>query len=245
MDSLPHRGFYKDIELSQQTGGIAPTVPWIGETAQAQDRVSVCCTVELPVIPFRIEKIYTLREGSATLEITESVRFKGDAPVSFTWTQHALFGGDFIDEHTRIEIPAQRVFDAWAQMRNLAECPEAFVYPIEQIPLRGTMRDLRHPLPPEYNGNEFLVFMDLNQGMAALTNPDLGLKVRLHYDVQRFPYLRSLYQSDADGIIIGLEPGNDRFSGFAHSYKYGTYTTMYPGETIDTWFKLEYVPESV
>jgi hypothetical protein len=242
MDVLPHLGDYKDIQFTEASGGIATTLPWNCEIIQDKDVVIARCTVDLPEFPVRIDKTYTLRDGSGALETGEKLTHTGDAPVRFTWVQHAMFSGNFVDEHTIVSLPAEKVFNAWEHMRNPREDPEKFVYPVEAIcfSCRGAPFDLRHPLPRYYDGWEFLVFIDVREGLASLTNPDSGLTVSLSWDLKRFPYLRSLYHSGRHGVTVGLEPGDDRYASFDHSLKYGTYTTMRPGDTCDTWLKLEY-----
>jgi hypothetical protein len=242
MDVLPHLGDYKDIKFTEETGGIATTLPWDCEVARESDRVSAHCSVELPLLPIRVDKSFTIREGSAALEIKERLSMGGDAPARFTWVQHAMFAGDFMDEQTIIKLPTDTVFNAWEHMRNPEQEPNTFLYPVNAISFscRGKPFDLHHPLPRSYDGWEFLVFMNTREGLTSLTNPSMGLTVKLYWDLDRFPYLRSLYHSGRHGTTVGLEPGDDRFAGFDHSLKYGTYTTMSPGDVCDTWFKLEY-----
>ena len=245
MTVLPHRARYKDIELTQETGGIGATVPWEYIVVENSDvTVSVKFCTDLPVIPMRIEKVFTLADGSASLTIDETVNFHGDEPVEFTWTEHAMFGGDFVDEDTVVCLPSERAFDAWAHMAAPDKPLDSFINPASAFPLKGgaknsTLFDLRRPLPTSYNGSEFIVFDKLKEGRAGLHNAKSGLSISLSWDKALFPYMRSLYQS-GDSIIIGLEPGDDMFSGFEHSLKRGTYTKLLPGENITTSFCLAY-----
>jgi hypothetical protein len=243
MDVLPHLGEYKDVVISESNGGVATTLPWDCEIIQGNDSASVRCTVELPLLPLTVDKTFTIRRGGAALEIGERLTMGGDAPARFTWVQHAMFSGNFVNESTIVHLPTDKVFNAWEHMRNPGGGePCDFVYPVDAVYFsrRGRPFDLRRPLPQSYDGWEFVVFPELREGRVSLSNPEANLAVELTWDLKRFPYLRSLYHSGRHGVTVGLEPGDDFFAGFDHSLKYGTYTTMKPGEVSDTWVKLEY-----
>lgn len=236
MDALPHRGRYKDMELTQETGGIAATLPW--EYKISGDELN--CQVLLPEFPLLVEKTFTLLENR--LLIREHVTNRGDEPMAFTWTQHALFGGDLVDDATRVTVPAACAFDAWAHMADPDRGVEPHCYPIKEARLKHGVADLTRPLPPDYPSNEFVVFRGLAEGWAALTNTASHLSITIRWDLGRFPYLRALFQTEGK-YIIGLEPGDDSFSDFEYSQRYGTFTAMEPGEIIDTCFSLEYSAE--
>ena len=238
MDALPHRGLYKGIELTQETGGLAATVPWSCEVVRdAPDEASVRCSVDLPIFPMHVEKTFTLREGSTVLTVGERVTFNGDEDVRFTWTQHALFGGGFVDESTVVDVPSDRLFKAWAHMADPGKPVPGCEDPVSAVALGRGVFDFRRPLPPDYAGSEFVVFNHLTDGAAALRSKSRNLTLRFGWELSRFPFLRSLYLSNG-GCVVGLEPGDDLFSGFEHSLRYGTCTTMHSGETIATSFTL-------
>jgi hypothetical protein len=242
MDVLPHLGEYKDVKIAEENGGVATTLPWKCEVINEKDQAGVKCTVDMPLLPLHVEKCFSITEDSGKLLINEKLFMGGDAPARFTWVQHAMFNGDFVNEETVITLPAEKVFNAWEHARNPLEDPDKFVYPVDAIVLsgRGNPFDLHHPLPRYYDGWEFLVFLDIKEGVVSLYNPSQDLGVKLTWDLKRFPYLRSLYHSGRHGTTVGLEPGEDRFAGFEHSLKYGTFTTMNPGDVCDTWVAVEY-----
>ncbi len=243
MTVLPHRAKYKGIELEQGNGGIAATVPWEYAIALKEEKaVSVRFFVNLPLIPMRAEKTFTLRDSSGELIIDESVTFNGDGPILFTWTEHAVFGGNFVDENTVISPPSGKAFDAWAHMEAPENELSYFEHSIEAFPFKSGPYTLSCPLPKNYGGMEFVVFRNLSDGRASLYNPKIGLSLTLAWDKHRFPYMRSLYRSDG-ACVVGLEPGDDMFSGFEHSLKHETYTKMHPGEKISTSFSLKYKPD--
>jgi galactose mutarotase-like enzyme len=234
VDALPHRGSYKDVELSQDNGGIAATLPWHYEVVKNDKKViSIRLWVDLPVFPMHLEKTFTLYDNSSSLYIDETVTNQGDAPMSFTWTQHALF--NFLSDATTLEVDSDIVFKAWEHMADPGGPLEAYETNMREAELSQGMYDLRHPIKSDRS--EFVVFNHLGKGEAALMDKDLQLAVRLNWDIVQFPYLRSLYQ----GSIIGLEPGNDMFSGFEHSLKYGTYKILQANEQTETSFILSFI----
>lgn len=239
MEALPHRGLYRDIELTQETGGTAATLPWDYSVEQGDDELRLRCHVLLPMFPLEIIKVFALCDKESGLRISERVTHRGDMPMRFTWTQHAMFGGDFVDGQTRVLVPARYVFDAWAYAANPERGIDAFRFPVQAASLRQGIVDLTRPLPIDYPGNEFVVFQGLEEGIAILQNPNKKLSITLKWDLARFSYLRSLFQSRG-GYIIGLEPGDDCFSGLKDSLANKTFTEMKPGATIETWFSLEY-----
>jgi hypothetical protein len=242
MDVLPHLGEYRGIEFTEDTGGIATTLPWAWEPLREEGGMNIRCTVELPLLPLRVEKTFGLKDGGSALDIRERLTLKGEWGARFTWVQHAMFAGDFVTGDTVIELPAPTVFNAWEQQRNPGTDPDTFLYPVDRVPLspRGKPFDLRRPLPPYYDGWEFLVFTGITNPLATLRRDDLGLSLDLRWDLNCFPYLRSLYHTHRHGITVGLEPGDSRYALWRDSLAHGTYTAMEAGETRETWVSLEY-----
>jgi hypothetical protein len=242
MDVLPHLGEYRGVELTEDTGGIAATLPWAWKPLGEKEGPGIRCTVELPVVPLGVEKTFRLIDGGSALEMRERLTLRGEAPARFTWVQHVMFAGDFVTGDTVIELPTDTVFNAWEQQRNPGMDPNAFLYPVDRIPFspRGRPFDLRRPLPPYYDGWEFLVFTGIAAPLAALRRDDLGLALDLRWDLDCFPYLRALDPTHRHGITVGLEPGDSRYALWRDSLAHGTYTAMEPGETRETWVTLEY-----
>jgi hypothetical protein len=241
-EALPHRGIYKSSILEQENGGIAATIPWEYEIVKDSDEyVELKAWVETPIFPLYIEKTYILsQEDPYTLKISEMVTNNGDMDMRFTWTQHALFGGEFLRGDVTIDVASDRIFKAWEHRGNpkkqLSEY-EDFVYAAN---MQQGRFDLRNPLPKGCKEYEFMVYNNLKEGRASIINHLFGLSVTLKWDLKYLPYMRSLYQHTDDVVIIGLEPSDDMFSGLEHSIKYGTYTRLSPKETIKTDFLLSY-----
>ena len=245
-DVLPHRGEYENIVLEQDNGGIAATIPYKCEIlSDTKDFVSIKLSAELPVFPMLVEKIFQISESEPTkLFISENVKNIGNDKMNFTWTQHALFGGDFIDadnENTEIITTSNRVFKAWEHMENPNNPLEKFEDEIHNVNLRQGTFDLRKPLPRGCSEYEFVVYNHLQKGEAILLNKKNNLQVKMNWDLNEFPYLRALYQNTGRENVVGLEPSNDLFSGWEHSKNHKTFTTLNKNESICTNFQLEYL----
>jgi hypothetical protein len=245
IDHMPHKARYKDTELDNSTMGIAATLPWKAEIRRNSfDSVELNCAVDLPLIPFHLEKSFILADNSALLLIKKKFVFDGNAPVLFTVTEHALFGGGLLDDGIYVDVPAEKAFNAWGHSRDTPPGdPAQYEYPMEAMKFKTGLHNLHKPLPAGYpRGGEFVVFLNNKEGKAGLQNPAKGISLYLHYDPTLFPYLRSWYKTDSEGTVVGLEPANDRFSGNGHTWHYGTYDKIESGESRETVFKLEYIP---
>jgi hypothetical protein len=242
MDVLPHLGEYRGIEFTEDTGGIAATLPWDWEPLAGEGGAGIRCVVELPLLPLRIEKTFSIAKEGRALDMRERLTLTGNADARFTWVQHLMFAGDFVNDTTVIDLPTGTVFNAWEQQRNPGVDPDTFLYPLDKVRFshRGGPFDLRRPLPPYYDGWEFLVFTGIQDPRAALRRDDLGLSLNLRWDLDCFPYLRSLYHTHRRGVTLGLEPGDSRYALWRDSLARGTYTAMKAGETRETWVSLEY-----
>jgi hypothetical protein len=242
MEALPHRGSYQGFVLEQDNGGIAATLPWEYMILKvSKDEAAVKVWVDLPIFPLRIEKIYKLTEREPeVLAIAETVVNIGSEQMDFTWTQHALFGGEFLDGDVKVAVPSNSVFKAWEHIDCPGKALSAYEEAVAAVHLRQGCFDLRRALPKGCGDYEFVVYNSLEAGCAALINEQMGLAVELHFELEHFPYLRALYQHTEAGNVIGMEPSDDLFSGWEYSKKHGTYTSLAKGECINTKFSLAY-----
>lgn len=244
MDAVPHRGLYNGIEITQDNGGISATLPWSYKVIlDTKFVVKLMCFVDLPVVPLHLEKIYTVRRGSPSLFIEEKISNNSKYEAQFTWTQHALFGGNFLDENVKVIVPTKTVFQPNMYAKNhdvYRNDLSFFEEPVSRVTSNsGNVYDFNKPLPKDIMDSAFFVFNNLKKGEVEMYNEKLDLSVCINWDLNVFPYLRSLYKSDGN-VIVGLEPGNDLFSDFNFSLKHGTFMTMKPGEVVDTWIELKY-----
>jgi len=244
MDAVPHRGVCNGIELTQDNGGISATLPWAYEVmTDSEFVVKLRCFVDLPMVLMHLEKTFTIRKGSPSLFIEESIINNSKFEAQFTWTQHALFSGDFVDENVSVIVPTKTVFqpNMYAKNHEMTGTDlTLYEEPVNRVTCNsGKVYDFNKPLPKDAMDSVFVTFNHLKKGEVEMYNKKLDLSVCLNWDLNVFPYLRSLYKSDGS-TIVGLEPGNDLFSDFNFSLKHGTFMTMKPGEAIETWMELKF-----
>ncbi len=238
MDVLPHRAVYRDIEVAQETSGIAATLPWNHEVAEdSPRRAAVRLSVRLPVVPLFAEKVISLVAGSAALDVSESVRNVGASPVSFTWTQHPTFGGELLDESAEVSLPRCTVFRPrdYASARDRGLGP--FERGIDSFVVPGGGWTLRSVGPRHERGELFVTMKDLDRPEAAIVNRGKNVGAALSWDGAAFPYLRYWYRSSPEIYTVGLEPSNDYFADLRDSLRHGTCLSLGPGESRSAWIR--------
>ncbi|WP_246079165.1 DUF4432 family protein [Paenibacillus piri] len=234
-DCLPHRAKYLELDITQDTGGIAATVPWKYEILPAADSASVRCFVQLQDIPFLIEKTFTVKQGDPQLYIDQRILNTGTAPVQFSWTQHAAFGGQFLDEHVSIEFPDCVAFHARHYDSSYKNDFSRFEEPPERIALPdGTCRNLREVLPRGTNEHIFTVLKHIREPWAKLINRHKKVGVQLHWELDAFPFIRYWSYNADEMYTVGIEPSNDAFANFDHSLQHGTYRELKPEQQYGT-----------
>jgi len=239
MNLLPHRGLHKGKVLEQNEGGIAATLPWeydILENSSSQLKIKFY--VLLPIFPLYAKRTCTLKTGETFLRIEDCVENASNEEILFTWTQHALFGKEILDEDTTIKLPSKTIFKAWEHAKQPYKKLEAFNANPYHVQLKQGIFDLSKPLKAGNPDYEFVVFKNLNAREVSICNQTLKLDFFFRWDIERFPYLRAVYKHGDDGPMVGLEPSNDMFSGWEHSQRYQTYTRLTPQASIVTSFQL-------
>jgi len=186
--------------------------------------------------PFLVEKIFTLRSGSGTLQLDETIRNLGREALPYQWGHHPNLGGRILEGGCRLEIPARTV-----RVRSLS--PESrFVdgtegtWPV--LPDRaGRPVDLRIAHPPGVPVNEILELNDLERGHTRVSNPRLGLAFELEWDASVMPHtvawhvngLDSGYPRYGDTQVLGFVPRSDRTWGLEASAAAGDCVVLEPG----------------
>lgn len=240
-DCLPHRARYLELDITQFTGGIAATVPWSYKIDQHTDEVaSICCFVELPDIPFYVEKKYIIKQGEARLYVEQRIRNVGEAPVQFTWTQHAAFGEQFLDEQVSIEFPECVAFHARQYDSAYKHGLSHYEEPIDRITLPdGKQRNIRQVLSKKTEEELFIVLKNVSEPRVKLINPNKSMGIQLCWELDAFPYIRYWSNSIGSMYTVAIEPSNDAFANFDHSLEHGTYRELQPGEEYATVYDCE------
>lgn len=239
-DVIPGFGRCGEVSVTKAPWGIAATVGWEVSFGKKGAEDVVILSVNLPVFPLHLEKRIWLDESGINLE--ETVQNTGACSADVTWTQHAMFGGSFLDENVEITYPSEEIFLSARQAKQGGRVGE-FLYRTDAVPMPdATLYDLRRMRRRCEDG--ILVFtMKAEEGMCRLYNRQKKAGVRLIWDRQMFPYLRCCYQNYGDTYAMGMEPCNYYYSSFAETDQNRMYLHLESGESKKTKLRLEVFEE--
>ena len=247
---LPHGGPPgTHLRASFPQHGESTRLPWtVTVVDDSPDRVEILCTTRLAVMPFSVEKRFSLAHAEPVLTMTSTVTNDTAVPLPFMWGQHLAFGAPFVGPGTRVSLPPgttyvaypQAVFDTgrrsdgragvWPDMTS----HDGAAIDMSELPAHGTRSDLHFLSPPE--------------GWYELDSPDSGARVRVSWDVARQPYLwfwqefgaACTYPWWGAEYLVGLEPWTSPSgSGLADAAAAGTAAILDPGDSMSTAIRIE------
>jgi len=162
--------------------GEASTVPWTMDRATAE-RLEL--HVELFSVPVRIDRVLEL--DGAGVRVTDTLTNGGRGSLEIDYSSHPAFGGEFLDAECRLECGARRfTADPDSNVTPLAPGSE-HAWPLA-VDREGQELDLRVVPVPGATREIFGWLDDFEEPWAALTNPQLGLTVRLDWDGEQMPF---------------------------------------------------------
>lgn len=218
-------------------------LPWEYEVIEdSAAKVSVRFSVLTKKMPFRVEKVFTLKAGSTKCEIQEHVtNLSGDSHETM-WGFHFTFGPPFLTEDSKITVedpamvlahdygadgPLRRVGSneefAWPKGRN----SQGEIVDFSLLPVRGTP-------------GEMLYIHKSPIGWYRVESPSHSMAAEVCWDNTLFPYLwfwqEYGYSQEAPWYgkhyNIGLEPFSSYpTSGVAEAIENGTSLSFAPHES--------------
>lgn len=226
-------GFHGEASLSRWQVDIVQT----GGTA-AQVRLGT----RLALSPFRIERVMSIEAARPVLSIREQITNEGAEPIDFMWGHHPAFGGEFIDEHCRIDVGAKRIRADEGYDGPFNPLKPGTDYPWPHVERDGRPTDLSLLPSPDQPRQVFGYLQDFEEGWFALTNTRLGFGVGVAWPIEVFPYAWFWQELSASGGFpwyraarcAAVEP----FTSFpGHGLvtameKTGTHRTLNPGESL-------------
>lgn len=236
-DVVPGYGRYGKMVLQDYPVGIAATVPW--EVCEyAPSDLALILSVHLPRFPLFLEKQIRLEGG--TLVLKERIRNEGNEQAAFTWTQHSVFGGDFLDGEVSITYPGDTVFLS-SLFAGQGGKKEAFYENISRMPMPdGTRFDLTRMREPGEDG-QLIFTMEAKKGNFSLYHGGKDIGFQVDWDKDIFPYIRCWYQNTDKGYSYAIEPCNYAYSSFGDTDKDNMYLHLGPGEEISTEIQLSVI----
>lgn len=215
-------------------------LPWDHEVITDRvDEVAVRFTVKTRKTPFLVSKIFRLRTGSVKCEITEEIENLSANPQDAMWGFHISFGGPFLAEGSKISLASGAEViphdAAIASTGRRVGSTDRFSWPMGRGE-DGAEIDFA-TVPKQGTKSEMLYIVGLTDGWYQVTNPKVGLGVRVSWDVKLLPYLwywqeygsSSEYPWYGRHYNIGLEP-------------FSSYPTNGLGEAIANGSALRFAP---
>lgn len=236
-DVVPGFGRYGELVLKEYPVGIAAGVSWNVQEFTDSDE-EVILSVHLPCFPLFLEKRIRLKGES--LLVKERILNEGCEEADFTWTQHSVFGGDFLDGQTEIVYPGDTAFFS-SLFASQGGKKEDFCESICDMPMPdGTRFDLTVMRKPEKDG-QLIYTMEAGQGNFSLYNKGKNVGFRVDWDREIFPYIRCWYQNTEEAYSYAIEPCNYAYSSFEDTDKENMYLHLGPGKEMSTEIQLSII----
>lgn len=204
---------------------------WEAEPFTSADEVGVKLRFQTPVSAISVEKIITLRPGTACIHFTHCFKNLGSAAFPFLWKLHPAFN---VTEQHRLDFPPMQVVREPAFPGTLAEAPLEFSWPYAQM--RDREVDLRM-VPRQDQGQLYFFYGDqMKSGWCALTNTATRLSCGLRFDPAIFPscWLFASYGGWRNYNVAVLEPCTGHPLNFDALVASGRQRILQPDESLST-----------
>ena len=212
--------------------GEASTASWtVGELTPG----SVALRSELFSLPISLDRRIAV-EGRA-VTVADRITNRSGSGVTFDFAQHPALGGAFLDGECEIQTGARTfVNDFEAGLAGVA-AGSAHVWP-NVVKEDGTTVDLRKVPGNDSSRSAFGWLADFDGYWASVSNPKLGLSVRLDWDGALLPY--AWFWQELNGMpgwpwfgrarVLAIEPSSTQTSGPDRA----SVIALGPHETITT-----------
>ncbi len=234
---------YKNVEYGQH--GEISNLPWKCQIIK-DDPAEVACqfTVRAIRTPLLIEKKLTLKKNESVLTIEENLVNESAEEIDLMWGHHLAFGEPFLDEHCRLDTPAQKIainHENYSENHRFVT-GQQFNWPMAQSK-NGIEVDF-HEIPHRTQASEDMTYLlDLQEPWYALTHTkkSVGFGLRWSHDIFKYLWYWQVFGGGAGypwygrTYNIGLEPWTSMpTSGLTEAVKHGSHLTLKPNEIVAT-----------
>ena len=143
--------------------------------------------------------------------LRDTVRNIGDTEVPYMILYHFNMGYPLLSENSHVTINNKGVV------------------PRNEEAEKGLCDALKME-KPQAGYEEQCFFYDMTEGIAKISNPEIGVSLSLNYDVRELPCFTEWKMMGSGQYALGLEPGNVTPEGRDVMRKKGTLTFLAPGE---------------
>jgi galactose mutarotase-like enzyme len=240
---IPHGGQPGDFQGARfAQHGESSRLPWtVCITENTPERVEILCTSRLSIMPFYIEKRFSLTNDDAILKMETTVKNEGAVELPLMAGHHLAFGSPFVGPGSIISMPEgttysaheATVFETGRRSNGVSGTwPEMISDAGKQIDMRelppsGTKSDLHYLKPPE--------------GWYTISSKDSSIVAKVEWNLEAQPYLW-FWQEFGGGktypwwgmeYLVGLEPWTSSpGTGLSDAVAASTAHLLRPGETF-------------
>ncbi|MFG1704835.1 DUF4432 family protein [Nonomuraea sp. M3C6] len=229
---------YRGARLAQH--GEVAGLPWACEVvADSEEEVAVRLSVRTRRLPYRMEKVFRVRSGTAALEIEGRATNESGLRLPAMWGQHIVYGRPFLRPGARIRLPEGVTVIPHASAINpdgrRVEAGGPWEWP--RVPAaQGGETDLSVVQEPG-SPSDIVYLTGFNEGWYEISG-DIGMRVE--WDATLLPYLWMWQELGASTgypwwgrvYTVGLEPFSSMpTDGLAAAVANGTALILDPHET--------------
>ena len=241
---VPHGG-YPDEVYGAEMGlhGELNTMPWDAVVLEdSAESVSVRFNAKGVRMPFSAEKTLTVRAGSSTLYLDETVTNEGEEPLDCVWLEHIAIGPPFLSDKCRLYVPDCRIINhpvPTAESSVLKDAAESD-WPMA-IKADGSEFDFSR-IPSKDDRTLDMAYMTgMDEGWYAVLNEETNVGWAVSYPSDVFKYLwfwRNLgggwgYPWYGRCYNVGLEPCTSMHNGgLEQAQENGSARAFGPGESV-------------
>lgn len=225
--------------------GESSNLPWtVSIVEDSPDRVEILCTTRLSIMPFRVEKRFSLSGSDATLTLSSTITNEGGVELPMMGLHHIAFGAPFIGPGSRIEVPTGTTFfghPANAFEDGSRRSDGGSGYWPEMNGSDGSQIDMRDLPAWETPGD--MQYLKPTQGWYTISSPDRSLIAKVSWDLETQPFLWFWQEFGAvktypwwgSEYLVGLEPCTSApGTGLAEIVASGTVPIIKAGELLST-----------
>ena len=179
-----------------------------------------------------------------TLEIESVATNVGHEPAHFVWGQHCVLGAPLLEDGCRLELPASTIVtrpELWEPQTAALVPGQQEAWPNARL-RAGGWTDLREIPGPERRSHDDLYVGDLEETWLAVTNPRLGLTLRLEWEPADLAWVivwQAYGGADAPPLTgsyaLGVEPWTSRLN-LEDALAAGEAIELEPGGSFTTRF---------
>ncbi len=225
--------------------GESTGLPWTASIVEdSPERVEILCTARLSIMPFRVEKRFSLSGADPLLKMSSTITNEGGVELPMMAGHHIAFGAPFIGPGARIEVPTGTSYfghpgsdlEGGSRRSNGG----SGTWP-EMIGSDGSQIDMRE-LPVRETPGEML-YLKPSQGWYSITSADSAITAKVSWDLSTQPYLWlwqefggvKTYPWWGSEYLVGLEPWTSApGTGLADAVTSGTVPIIKVGNSIST-----------